>query len=154
MLDGVHAHRAFADRGRALDRLHVLDRGVDRRLVLQILAFEFDPGIGRRRLDFQRHLLAGVQRGAAERSGFGEGVLKLGGRHERYLTEFHAADQRCFRLAFACAAVRSARQTSREDQLVPASCRLPASEPSGRRRACTTTRQDHRSWRLRPRSRD
>ena len=45
MLDGVHPDRAFADRCRALNRFHVGYRGVDRRLVLQILALKFDPGI-------------------------------------------------------------------------------------------------------------
>ena len=43
VLDRVHAHRAFADRGRALDRFQVLDRRIDRRFVLQIFALEFDP---------------------------------------------------------------------------------------------------------------
>jgi hypothetical protein len=52
VLDGVHAHRAFADCGRAFDRLHIRDRGVDCWLVLQIFALEFDPGIRRRRLNF------------------------------------------------------------------------------------------------------
>ena len=82
MLDGVHAHRAFADRGRALDRLQVLDLRVDRRLVREVLALELDPVIDRRGLQAQRDFFAGVQRGAAEAGGFGDGVLKLGG-HRR-----------------------------------------------------------------------
>ena len=43
----------------------------------QILAFEFDPVIDRRRLQFQRHFFAGVQRRAAKSSGFGYGMLKI-----------------------------------------------------------------------------
>ncbi len=82
VLDRVHAHRAFSNRGRALDRFHVGDRGVDRRFVLQIFALELDPVIGRGGLDLKRDPSAGMERSAAQRSGFGEGMLKLGGgRH-------------------------------------------------------------------------
>ena len=62
MLDCVHSHRAFADGRRALDGLQIFDLRVNRRLVLQILAFEFDPVIDWRGLKFERDFFAGVQR--------------------------------------------------------------------------------------------
>ena len=81
VLDGVHAHRSFADRGRALDRFQVLDRRVDRRLVLEIFALELEAEIDRRRLQFERDLFAGVQRRAADARAPGESLLRLG-RHK------------------------------------------------------------------------
>jgi hypothetical protein len=45
VLDCVHSHRAFADRCGALDGLQIFDLRVDRRFVLQILSFEFNPVI-------------------------------------------------------------------------------------------------------------
>src|SRR5207247_10256040 len=42
MLDCMHSHRAFADGRGALYGLQIFDPRVDRRLVLQILAFEFN----------------------------------------------------------------------------------------------------------------
>ncbi len=60
MLDRVHAHRAFANRCRPLDRFEIIDLGVNRRLLLQIFALEFDPVINWGRLQLQRDLFAGV----------------------------------------------------------------------------------------------
>ncbi len=91
MLDRVHAHRAFADGGGALDRFQVFDFRVDRRLVLQIFAFEFDPVIDRRRLEAERDFFAGVQRDAAEAGGFSEGVLEFRRRRHRGLTNKDSA---------------------------------------------------------------
>ena len=53
VLDCVHAHRTFPDGGRALHRLQIVDLCINSRLVLQIFALEFDPVIGRCRLQFQ-----------------------------------------------------------------------------------------------------
>ena len=50
MLYGVNADRSFANGGGAFDRLQVFDARIDRRFVLEIAAFEFDPMIDRRRL--------------------------------------------------------------------------------------------------------
>jgi len=82
MLDRMHPHRAVADGRRAFDRFQIVDLRVNRRLVRQILALEFDSVIGRRGLQLERNLFACVQRRAAEPGGFSEGMLKLGrGRH-------------------------------------------------------------------------
>ena len=83
MLDRVHADRAFADGGGALDRFQIVDLRVDRRLVRQILALEFDAVIDRRGMQLERDFFAGVQRGAAEAGGFGKRMLKLGRSHAR-----------------------------------------------------------------------
>ena len=48
VFDRVHAHRAFADGRGALDHFEIVDLRVNRRLILQIFAFEFDPVIDRR----------------------------------------------------------------------------------------------------------
>ena len=47
-------------------------------IVGQVFALEFDPMIDRRRLQLERYLFAGVQRGATESSGFRKRMLKLG----------------------------------------------------------------------------
>jgi len=39
----VHAHRAFANRCRPLDRFEIIDLGVNRRLLLQILRLNLIP---------------------------------------------------------------------------------------------------------------
>src|SRR4029077_12456442 len=77
VFDGVDTHLTFADRGRALDHLQVVDLRVDRRFVVQILPFEFDSVIRRRWLQLQRNLFAGVQRHSAETGGFRERVLRF-----------------------------------------------------------------------------
>ena len=82
MLDRVHPHRSFADRGRAFDRFQILDRRIDRRLVLQILAPELDAEVDRRRLQFQRHLFAGMQRCAADARGSWREFAGARTRHE------------------------------------------------------------------------
>ena len=79
MFDRVHPDRAFADGGGALDRFQILDVGVNHRLIRQVLAFEFDAVIDRRRLQLERDFFAGVQRGAAKSSRFGNSMLELRG---------------------------------------------------------------------------
>ena len=75
VLDRVHSHTAFANRRRALDCFEVVDLRLNQRLISQIFAPEFDPVLGRCGLQLQRHLLAGMQRCAAESSGFGQSLL-------------------------------------------------------------------------------
>ena len=66
----------------AKDTRPVVDLRVNRRLILQIFAFEFDPVIDRRRMQLERDLFPRVQRGAAKPGGFAKSMLKLGrGRH-------------------------------------------------------------------------
>ena len=77
MFHRVNAHRTFADGCRSLDHFEIVDPGVDRWLVCQILALEFDSVIDRRRVQLERNLLAGVQRHSAETGGFGESLLNF-----------------------------------------------------------------------------
>jgi hypothetical protein len=77
VLDRVHAHRAFANRRGAVDCLQVLDFRIDRRLILQIFALEFDSVIDRRRLQFERDLFAGMQGGARKAGSFAKCLLKF-----------------------------------------------------------------------------
>ena len=77
VLDGVHPDRPFANRRGALDHFQIVDPGIDRRLVWQIFAFEFYSVVDRRGLNFERHFLAGMQRGAAKPGAFANGMLKL-----------------------------------------------------------------------------
>jgi len=69
--------RAFADGGGTLDRFEIFDPGVDGRLVLQVGPFELDAVVGRRGLQLERDLFAGVQRSPTQAGGFGERVLLL-----------------------------------------------------------------------------
>ncbi len=78
VLDRVHADRAFADGGGALDRFHIFDPGIDRWFILQIFALKLGAGIRRRRLQFQDDLFAGMQRNAGQGRALGHGMLKLG----------------------------------------------------------------------------
>src|SRR5438552_8180537 len=80
MLDCMHSHRAFADSRGALYGLQIFDLRVNRRLVLQILAFEFDPVIDWRGLKLQGDFFARVQCGATKAGGFAKRVLKFGRR--------------------------------------------------------------------------
>jgi hypothetical protein len=77
MFDRVYPHRTFPDSRRALDCFEIVDPGVNCRLVLQILAFEFDPVISRCRMQLQRDFFAGVQRRTAQAGGLANGMLKL-----------------------------------------------------------------------------
>jgi hypothetical protein len=77
MLDRVHPDCAFANGGSSIDRFEVRDVGINHWLVRQILAFEFDPMIDRRRLQLEGYFFAGMQRRAAESSRFGNGMLEL-----------------------------------------------------------------------------
>ena len=70
MLDCVNAHRSFTDRGSTLDHFEIVDLGIDRRFIRQILALEFDPVISRRRMQLQRNFFARVERCPAEAGGF------------------------------------------------------------------------------------
>src|SRR6266446_9541220 len=78
VLDRVHPDRTFPDRGGAFDRLQVYDVRINGRLIRQVFALEFDSVIDRRRLQLERYLFAGVQRGATESGGFRKRMLKLG----------------------------------------------------------------------------
>ena len=77
MLDCAHAHRSFADRSSTFDHFEIVDLGIDRRFIRQILAPELDSVVGRRRMQLQRNFLAGVQRRAAEAGRFRQRVLKF-----------------------------------------------------------------------------
>ena len=91
MFDRVNLDITFAERCRPLHGFHILDPGIDRRLVGQILAFKF-PAVPRRRgMERQGHLFSRVKGAAADAGAFGEGLLerthgrcqKEGGRYER-----------------------------------------------------------------------
>jgi hypothetical protein len=77
VLDGVHAHRAFANGGSALDCLQVLDFGVDRWLILQIFAPEFNSVIHRRGVQSKGNFFTGVQRGAGKTGNLANSLLKF-----------------------------------------------------------------------------
>ncbi len=77
VFDRVDAHRSFADGGGALDRFKIVDLRVNRRLILQIFAFELDSVIDRRRLQFERDLFSCVQRGAAKSGGFALAYVEI-----------------------------------------------------------------------------
>ena len=81
MLDGVHTHRAFANCGGALDRLQVFNFGVDRWLILQIFALEFNSVIHRRGMQPKRSFFTGVQRSAGKTRNIANSLLKLGSGH-------------------------------------------------------------------------
>ena len=78
VLDGVHSNGSFADCRGALHCLQIFDSRVDRRLVLQVLASEFNPVIDWGGVKFEGDLFTGVQCGAAKAGGFADGLLKLG----------------------------------------------------------------------------
>ena len=92
VLDRVHAHRAFADRGRALDRFQVRDRRVDRRLVLQILAFEFDPGSTGAGWILSVTFAPVCSEVPLTEAVFGERMLEFGGSGHEALTNRRAAE--------------------------------------------------------------
>jgi hypothetical protein len=80
MLDGVNLHAPLAERGGALDLLHVVDMRRDRRLVGQIDALENVAGVRRGRLDGERDLGVPVWR-AEPLTDFGfahRGLLETG----------------------------------------------------------------------------
>jgi hypothetical protein len=81
MLDGVNADRAFANCGSALYGLQIFKFGVDRWLILQILASEFDSVIHRRGVQSECRFFTSVQRGASETGNFANRLLKLGSSH-------------------------------------------------------------------------
>ena len=64
-----------AMRRRALDRLHILDAGIDHRLVRQIRALELPAMPGRRGMQREDDLLPGVERGAGYGDALGERAL-------------------------------------------------------------------------------
>ena len=66
MLDGVHLHRALAERGGPLDRLHMIHVRIDRRLIGEIHAPEFAPVPGRRGVEREGHFFARVERRAGK----------------------------------------------------------------------------------------
>jgi len=67
MLDGVDFDAALAERGGALDTFDVVDVDGDGGLVGQVGALEDEAGVGRRGLDRERDVGAGVERGALDR---------------------------------------------------------------------------------------
>jgi len=76
MFDRVDLHRAFGECGRALDRLDLVDIGIDEGLVGQVDAAKFEAmalGCG---FEGEGDLLSGVERGSFESGGAGEGVLE------------------------------------------------------------------------------
>jgi hypothetical protein len=77
VLDRVHTNRAFANCSGALDRLQVLDFGVDRWLILQIFALEFNSVIHRRGMQSKRNFFTGVQCGAGKTGNFAKSLLKF-----------------------------------------------------------------------------
>jgi len=81
VLDGMHAHRSFTNRGSAFDRFQVGNSRINRRLVLEVFASELEAEIDRRRLQFQRDFFTGMQRCAADARAPGESLLGLG-RHK------------------------------------------------------------------------
>ena len=85
MLDGVDLHRAFGERGRALDGLDLVDIGIDEGLVGKVDAAKFEAmalGCG---FEGKGDLLSGVERGSFEGGGAGEGVLEGCGHAPRSL---------------------------------------------------------------------
>ena len=77
------ARRFLGDDSRLLDQLDIRPRAAitDRRFLLKILAPELETEIDRRRLQFQRDLLPGMQGRAADARAPGESLLRLG-RHK------------------------------------------------------------------------
>jgi hypothetical protein len=79
----MDSHRAFAYRRGALDSLEVLDLRVDRWLILQIFALEFDSVIHRRGMQSKRNFFTGVQSGSSETGDLAKCLLKLRRSHSR-----------------------------------------------------------------------
>jgi len=73
----VHADRAFADGGGALNCFQIVDLRVNGWLVLEIFASKLDSVIDRRGMKFERDLFAGVQGGSAKASDFAYAMLKF-----------------------------------------------------------------------------
>jgi hypothetical protein len=73
----MNSHRAFADRRGALDSLEVLNFGVDRWLILQVFALEFNSMIHRRGMQSKRSFFTGVQRSAGKTGNLTNSLLKF-----------------------------------------------------------------------------
>ena len=86
MLDCMHPHRSFADGRGALYGLQIFDLRVNGRLILQILAFEFNPVIDWRGLKFEGDFFSRVQSGAAKAGRLAKRLLKFGRRGHARLT--------------------------------------------------------------------
>jgi len=65
MLHRVHPYGTFSDGGSAFYGLQVVNRRINRRLLLQVTPPKLDPVIYRSRLQAESYLFAGVQRRAA-----------------------------------------------------------------------------------------
>ena len=94
VLDRVHLDAAFGDGGGALDGFDVLDPGVNGRLVRQVDAFEFEAAAGGGGPQGEGDFLAGVQGGAREAGGAGEGLLGDGSGHRGAEGEWRGIEER------------------------------------------------------------
>ncbi len=81
VFDRVHAHRAFANRGSAFDRLQIFDSCIDSRLILQIFASKLNSVVHGGGMKFERDFFASVKRGAGKSGNFAKRMLKFRRSH-------------------------------------------------------------------------